>query len=290
MLESYDPLATNFHVAGRGFLRAGMDHMHKNRWGKGAWVQPAVANMTVGIELLCKSFLSGENPLLIFNRVEPEVAWAVHQRGFGFDQVPYERIHTLIEAGGTRTIGLSECIKLLQARFPAQVQSLGEWGRRLAGWRAVCVHFVLPDVGTLAVRRVAFAALSLAALLSDQSNDVLRKFSLTDDDKRFLDEFDRDKAEDLDKRLRAAKKKVKDMQGRVMIGLLADDGTELTCEVCGNDGIAFGERSVVEGYEMLFLSEFTCDECGLKLFDASEMQECGFETVHEIGPYEVGYH
>lgn len=285
----FDILANDLHVAGRGYLRLGLDHMHEHSWAHGSWMQPALANMAIGVELMCKSFLAGENPLLIFDRVQPEIAWAVNRPGFGLHDVPYERIHTLMEAGGSRTIGLPGCIDLLQARYPERIAELGEWGRRLAGWRAVCVHFVLPDVETRATQRVAFAALSLAAFLSERRGDVLSRFTPSEVDKKFLADFDKDKAKDLDARIAAAKKKVKDMTGRVMIGLFADDGTELTCEVCGNDGVAFGERSVEEGYEMLFLSEFTCDECGLRLYDADEMQQCGFETVHEIGPHEPDY-
>src|SRR5262249_25000359 len=243
----------------------------------------------IGVELMSKSFLAGENPLLIFDRVQPEIAWAVHRPGFGLNDVPSERIHTLMEAGGSRTIGLAGCIELLQARYPECVAELGEWGRRLAGWRAVCVHFVLPDVETRATQRVAFAALALAAFLSERRKERLLRFTPSEADKKFLADFDEDKARDLDARVAAAKKKVKDMTGRVIIGLFADDGKDLTCEVCGNDGVAFGERSVEDGYEMLFLSEFTCDECGLRLYDADKMQQCGFSTVHEIGPYEPRY-
>ncbi len=285
-LGRFDPLATDLHVAGAGYLRLGLDHMHKHAWAQGSWIQPALANMAIGVELMCKSFLASENPLLIFDRVRPEIAWAVHRPDFGLRDVPYERIHTMMDAGGNRTIGLSECIDFLQARFPDCVAELGEWGRRLAGWRAVCVHFVLPDVETRAVQRVAYAALSVAAFLSERRDGVLLRFTPSEADRQFLARFSREKAQDLDNRIEAAKKRVKDMIGRVMIGLSAYDGRELTCEVCGNDGIAFGERSVVDGHEMLFLSEFSCDECGLQLYDVEEMQQCGFETVHEVGPYE----
>lgn len=288
-LGRFDPLATDLHVAGRGYLRLGLDHMHKHAWAQGSWIQPALANMAIGVELMCKSFFAWENPLLIFDRVRPDIAWAVHRPGFGLHDVPYERIHTLMEAGGSRTISLAGCIDLLQARHPERIAELGEWGHRLASWRAVCVHFVLPDVETRAVQRVAFAALSLAAFLSERRDSLLLRFSPSEADSQFLADFRKDKARDLDARIEDAKKKVKDMTGRVMIGLSADDTTELTCEVCGNDGIAFGETSVEEGYQMLFLSEFTCDECGLQLYDAEEMQQCGFETVHEIGPYEPDY-
>lgn len=281
----FDILANDLHVAGQGYLRLGLDHMHRHSWAQGSWMQPALANMAIGVELMCKSFLAGENPLLIFDRVQPEIAWAVHRPGFGLHDVPYERIHTLLEAGGSRTIGLAGCIDLLQSRYSERIAELGEWGSRLAGWRAVCVHFVLPDVETRATQRVAFAALSLAAFLNERRKDALLRFTPSDVDKKFLADFDKDKAKDLDDRIAAAKKKVKNMTGRVMIGLLADDDRELTCQVCGNDGVAFGGRSVEEGYEMLFLSEFACDECGLRLYDADEMQQCGFETVYEIGPY-----
>jgi len=286
-LGRFDPLASDLHVAGAGYLRLGLDHMHKHAWAQGSWIQPALANMAIGVELMCKSFLASENPLFIFDRVRPEIAWAVHRPGFGLRDVPYERIHTLMDAGGHRTIGLAECIDYLQARYPECVAELGEWGRRLAGWRAVCVHFVLPDVETRAVQRVAYAALSVAAFLSERQDSDLLRFTPAEADRQFLAKFGKEKAQDLDNRIKAAKKRVKDMSGRVMIiGLSADDCRELTCEVCGNDGVAFGERSIEEGCQMLFLNEFSCDECGLQLYDAEEMQQCGFETVHEIGPYE----
>jgi hypothetical protein len=107
--------------------------MYKRKWAQGAWVQPALANMAIGIELISKSYLATANPLLIFDKVDADTAWAVHELGFGLDAVPYERLHTLMEAGGSRTIGLSRCIELLQSRFPTHVQSLGVWGRRLVG-------------------------------------------------------------------------------------------------------------------------------------------------------------
>ncbi len=120
-------------------------------------------------------------------------------------------------------------------------------GHRLASWRAVCVHFVLPDVETRATQRVAFAALSLAAFLSERRKNALLGFTPSEADKKFLADFDRDKAKDLDARITAAKNKVRDLTGKVMIGLFADDGKELTCQVCGNDGVAFGVRSVEGG-------------------------------------------
>lgn len=276
-------------IAGRGFLRNGLDHMHKFDWSKGPWLQPALANMAIGVELLCKSFLAGVNPLFIFNKIPPDVAWAVQATGERFSDVPYERLHTLIEVGGTRTIGLAECIALLQARFPKKVQQLGEWGRRLSGWRAVCVHFVLPPVETRAVERVAFAALSIAQVLAENTEDPLRRFSRTRDDNQFIARFDEKRARDLDARVAAAKNKAKDLTGVVMIGLLADEGTEVSCRICGNDGIAFGERATEGGYQYLYLNEFACDECGLQLLDAEEMEKCGFETMEELGPYEPDY-
>ena len=283
----FDPLATDLHVAGAGYLRLGLDHMYKHTWAQGSGIQAAVANMTIGVELMCKAFLASENSLLIFDRVRPEIAWAVLRSGFGLGDMPYERIHTLMEAGGNRTIGLAECIDYLQARYPECVAELGEWGRRLAGWRAVCVHFVLPDVDTRAVQRVAFAALSVAAFLGERQDSVLRRFNCAEADRQFLAKFSKDKAQDLDNRIKAAKKRVKNMTGRVMIiGLSADDCRELTCQVCGNDGVAYGERFVEDGNQMLFLNEFNCDECGLQLYDADEMQQCGFGTVHEIWPNE----
>ncbi len=282
-------LATGLHVAGGAYLRLGLDYMHKHAWARGSWIQPAVANMAVGTELMCKSFLASRNPLLIFGRIRPEIASALQHSGFGLHDVPYERIHTLMEAGGSRTIGLAECIGLLQAGYPEHMAKLGEWGRRLAGWRAVCVHFVLPDVETRAVQRVAYAALSLAAFLSEYRESPFLRFTPSEADREFLAKFRKEEAEDLDARIEAAKKRVKDMTGSVMIGLGANDCKELTCKVCGNEGIAFGERCVEGGVEVLLLTEFRCDECGLQLYDAEEMQQCGFETVHEIGPREPDY-
>lgn len=281
-IREFDALAADLFVAGSGYLRLGLDYMHRHTWAQGAWVQPAVANIAIGVELMCKSYLSHANPLLIFDRVQPEVAWAVHRPGSGFDRVPYERVHTLLEAGANKTIGIAECIRLLQIKFPSKVQALGEWGRRLASWRAVCVHFVLPDVETRAIQRVAYAALSIATLLSEDTDDMRRRFSVSKDDLQFLNTFDRERARDLDARVEAAKKKVKNMNGRVMIGLSADYAKELTCEVCGNDGIAYGARGVGDGFGQLVLSEFACDECGLQLLGSDEMQQCGFETVHEV--------
>ena len=280
----FDPLATDLHVAGAAYLRLGLDHMHKHKWAQGSWIQPALANMAIDVELMCKSFLASENPLLIFDRIRPEIAWAVLRQGYGLRDVPYERIHTVMEAGGHRTIGLSECIDYLQARFPGYVAELGEWGRRLAGWRAVCVHFVLPDVETRAVQRVAFAALSVAVFLGERQDSVLLRFTPAEADRQFLAKFSKEKAQDLDSRIKAAKMRVKDMTGRVMIiGLSADEEMNLTCEVCGNDGVAYGERSVEAGCHMLFLNEFSCEECGLQLYDAEEMHQCGFKTVQQIG-------
>src|SRR5262249_53531102 len=59
-------------VAGKGSLRRGLAHMHRHSWAQGSWIQPALANMAIGVELMSKSFLAGENPLLIFDRVQPE--------------------------------------------------------------------------------------------------------------------------------------------------------------------------------------------------------------------------
>jgi len=104
--------------------------------------------MAIGVELMCKAFLASENSLLIFDRVRPEIAWAVLRPGFGLFNISHERIYTLTEAGENRAIGLTECIEYLKVRYPECVAELGERDRRFADWRAVCVHFFFPDVET----------------------------------------------------------------------------------------------------------------------------------------------
>src|SRR5262249_61993718 len=53
----FDILANDLHVAGQGYLRLGLDHMHRPSWAPGSWSPPDLTNLAIGDEAMSKTVL-----------------------------------------------------------------------------------------------------------------------------------------------------------------------------------------------------------------------------------------
>lgn len=114
---------------------------------------------------------------------------------------------------------------------------------------------------------------------------------MTDEDKKFLDNFKEERIERVRKAIESAKEKAHKLpQSKSYIS--TDDWEVYTteCPVCGNDAILEGYTEIVAEQDDIdswsqgldfFADTFKCEECGLALDESEELRLAGIDTHYD---------
>ncbi len=285
---------TELSKSAMSYLREGLDMFHRVRQYSLSSIQPSAGNLGISIELMLKALLAKHNPLFVFKALPTEL-----QLMFVCpESLPKEfnwRIFDIeLRSFKYEMKELDECIPIFYVVFPEHKQELSAHFKLLARIRNASVHSILPSFQKYDLERLAYLALKLFAIA--ESTGALITFALayiTKEDKAFLSVFDKERIERVKSKVEEAKKKSKDIAGGK--ALLSIDGWEshvTDCPICGSEGVLSGscdaeyDSQVGEDTpdEILIFSAdyFICEDCGLRLDDAKELELAGMDTIYDI--------
>jgi DNA-directed RNA polymerase subunit RPC12/RpoP len=159
--------------------------------------------------------------------------------------------------------------------------------------RNKAIHASLPEYQKYEADKVAYLSIKLHRLI------IKRKlygcnfpYKESVNDKEFYEKFESSRIERVQKVIEESKKKAKTLD-HCGCQILSDDDwsyMSIACPVCGSDATLFGDTDInVEVYseddyneDLTFLaSSFECEECGLKLLDAVELELAGIDAVRD---------
>lgn len=295
-MESYVKKLQNKYVrsladAGRDYLRAGLTLFHRhNRVPNYYTPQAAVGNLAVAVELMLKAFIARKNLLLIFKRLPLELRVLLSCPADLPKNFNWRAFDVDIKAAKYPSIDLGECISIFFIFFPEMKQRLQSHLRILIRARNASVHSFLPSFQKYEVERAAYVALQIYLKLCDEN--VYYFCKLDKEDEEFIQRFQDERLQRVQKAIEDAKRRAKDLKGKPLeISYVLDHWeTEIvTCPICGSDAILEGYTDIVEWEPdqdgdvpepglFFFPETFRCDECKLELNDYDELLLAGIPT------------
>lgn len=270
-----------------GYLKLGLEHYHKKRFYYEIYPQVLVGNLGIAIELMLKAFLAEKKIELVLKKIPIELqAFFATPKDFVDSQriKPYQ-----IELLGSKfkTIQLDDCISLFYIFCPDLKQEMASHLRYLSSCRNTSVHSFMPKFEKYQLDRVVFMAISIYCTFEKKDTFKHFKYKLTDADNIFLEEYDKDRIERVQKALIDSREKAKSLSARTVS--ICEDWQVMgvDCPACGNEGALYGDTE--ETYNdpdsepsLHFIGDsFECSECGLELLDSKELELAGIETTQD---------
>lgn len=282
-------LLEEFKNSAISYLKIGLETFHKANKSENLRSQPALGNLGIAVELMLKTFIISNNPLLLFEGlpIELQVLFTCPSslpKDFNFR--PYD---IDLRSFKYKTKELNECISLFFVLLPEHKQELNAYMQLLSRYRNASVHSVLPSFQSFEVQRVAFLALRLLSIL--QFGKIISEYAhiITKEDKHFLSVFKLERINRVKKIIESAKEKSKHISSG-SVSLSVDDWESYVtqCPICKSDAILSGYTDVrVEGQDEpdisldFFADGFNCEECGLVLNDVEELRLAGIEWFYD---------
>ncbi len=277
-----------------GYLKAGLDLFHREHGGSFAVIEPAIGNLAIAVELMLKTLLVKHNPLLLFRDLPLELKVlftcpdAVKPASFNWRAYDVE-----LRSYGYKTMELDELISTFFLFFPSQKQTLRPHLKFLSKCRNASIHLSLPSFQTYELERTAYLALRVFLTLHDYDSDFFMPawYHLTKRDEEFLSKYDTLRTERVRQKVDKARENAKRIEAQSVS--VSVDGWEVDvtrCPVCGCDGVLTGETRVeadidedrnAHPYLMFLADTFKCEECGLSLDDANELQLAGMDLSYD---------
>lgn len=282
-------LLEEFKNSAIGYLKIGLETFHKANKSENLRSQPALGNLGIAVELMLKTFIISNNPLLLFEGLPIELQVLFTCPGSlpkDFNLRPYD---IDLRSFKYNTKELNECIALFFVLLPEHKQELNAYMQLLSRYRNASVHSVLPSFQSFEVQRVAFLALRLLSIL--QFRKIISEYAhiITKDDKQFLSVFKLERIDRVKKIIESAKEKSKHISSG-SVSLSVDDWESYVtqCPICKSDAILSGYTDLrVEGQDEpdisldFFADGFNCEECGLELNDVEELRLAGIELFYD---------
>ncbi len=277
-----------------GYLKVGLDLFHREHGGSLTLIEPAIGNLAIAVELMLKTLLVKQNPLLLFRDLPLELKVlftcpdAVIQDSFNWRAYDVE-----LRAYGYKTVELDELISSFFLFFPNQKQALRPHLRFLSKCRNASIHLSLPSFQAYELERTAYVALRVYQTLRDYDSDFFKPawYHLTKRDQEFLSKYDIERTERVRKKVESARENAKRIQARnVYVSVDGWEADVTRCPVCGCEGVLTGETRVEADIDedgnaypyLVFLADtFKCDGCGLSLDDANELQSAGMDLSYD---------
>lgn len=287
-----EKLQTQLTRSGMGYLKFGLELFHNERRSSLARIEPAIGNLAIAVELMLKTFVVKNNPLLLFRELPLELRIlftcpdAIPSKGFN-----WRRYDIDLRSFNYKTLELDELISLFYVFFPNDKQALKPYFSLLSKCRNASVHSSLPSFQRYELERTAYLALRVSKVLDESQTFRYRGYVLKEDDKQFLSSFEEERTERVRKKVQEAKEKSKKLApGDVWCVVDSWDAYPTSCPICGCEGVLTGytEINYEESHDefphpyLLFLADtFECNECGLILDDVQELELAGMEVCYE---------
>lgn len=276
------------------YLHVGLELFHREYGSSFARIEPAIGNLAIAVELMLKTLLVKQNPLLLFRDLplELRVLFAC-PNAVTKDSFNWRAYDVDLSAYGYKTVELDELISTFFLFFPSQKQVLRPHLRFLSRCRNASVHLSLPSFQTYEFERTAYVALRVYLILRDYDSGLFGPtcYHMDKRDEAFLSKYDTERTERVRKKIEKAREHAKQIEARNV--WVSVDGWEVyvtECPVCRCDGVLTGETRVEADTDeegsahpyLVFLADtFKCEECGLSLDDANELQSAGMGLFYD---------
>ncbi len=279
---------SEFAQSAVGYLRIGLRSFFESNSWPYLSAQAALGNLGIAVELMLKSFLAARDIQLIYKNLPFEAQAFLSAFKDLPPSFPWRTFEIAIRSGRYETIGFDESRARFYVFVPELKQSLESHLRFLSQHRNAAVHSVFPSFQRFELEKVAFAALTIVQCLM-KSEQFRYTYVLTDEDRKFLDQFRADRIDRVKRAVEKSKKHAATIEHTSSCISVDEWGLYVTeCPICGCDGILYGDtehgfNEDNEPFESLdfFAYEFHCDECGLALEDNEELRLAGMETCFD---------
>ncbi len=272
-----DRIGSSLSSAGRAYLETAFPALYARPDAVDAQAQAWIGNLIAGTELQVKGALARINPSLIFKDLPVEV------RGYlaapaslpeNFPIVPYELD---LKDFHYDVVGLKEAVSAFYVFFPDKKQLLRPYFKLALELRDLSLGGSMGRIRERELGKVAYLALQVA-----QTAGVPDAYPIGREDRKFIEKFEADRRQRVERRLTEARKKAQD--AKVDISFNDPDPSQgweefdARCPVCKNWGVLTGwtqYQCAPDGSEerLVFLSEaFDCNACGLAFDDVEEMR------------------
>lgn len=277
--------------AALGYLKAGLGLFHKERVSYPSSPQVALGNLSIAVELMLKTFIAEKSLLLLFKNVPLELRCLLEcpdsiPKAFNWRQYDID-----VRSSAYKTLELDECISCFYIFCPELRQSLQPHLRLLSRCRNLSIHSALPSFQKYELDRTAYLALQLFLKLDEKQAFRYTSYFLTQEDKKFLETFQDERIERVQKAIQMAKEKSRKIEGgRSYILIDSWENYVTSCPICGSDGILDGytelsgemdEDGLSNPFLDFFATAFHCDDCGLSLEDVEELELAGMEIHYD---------
>jgi len=287
-----EKLQTELTRSGMGYLKSGLELFHNERRSSLGRIEPAIGNLAIAVELMLKTFVVKNNPLLLFRELPLELRIlftcpdAIPSKGFN-----WRRYDIDLRSFNYKTLELAELISLFYVFFPNHKQALKPYFSLLSRCRNASIHSSLPSFQRYELERTAYLALRVFKVLDESQAFRYRGYLLKEEDKQFLSSFEEERTERVRKKIDEAKEKSKALaHGQVGVYIDSWDAYTTSCPICGCDGVLTGgtevdvdvdEEGSMNPYLVFLAETFKCEECGLSLDDVDELKLAGMDISYD---------
>ena len=273
-----------------GYLRYGLELFHKERSRSSSCIQPPIGNLGIAVELMLKTFLVKNNPILLFDLpIELRVMFVSP------DTLPKDfnlrRYDIKLRSFAFKTVKLQECTKAFFFFFPNDKQSLQPYFNILSRCRNASVHASLPSFQKYDMEKMAYLALQVFKILNASETFKPQSYSLSEKDEKFLSSFDKERTEKVHKKIEKAKEKAEKITpGADLVKVEGWNRYTAECPICRSKGVLTGYSDISTEEDdttsastrlEFYASSFKCNVCGLILDDMEELHLAGMNTKYD---------
>ena len=287
-----DKIHREIAKSGFGYLKAGLELLHKGRKSGSDVIEPAVGNLAIAIELMIKSFLAKNNLVLLFKDLPLELKILfICPENIPADSLNLRHIETELCSFKYNTFELDELIASFFVLFPEHKQALKPYFRLLSRCRNASIHLSMPSFQRYELERTAYLALRIFQILTEKNLLPRYYCHLTKEDTQFLSEYSEERVERVRKKIEEAREKAKKIEVKDVQFLVEGwDVYGTKCPVCGCGGRLTGDTQVevdvdedgIPNPYLVFLADtFECGGCDVSLDDVEELQLAGMDISYQ---------
>ncbi|AZR82343.1 hypothetical protein [Thiomicrospira sp. S5] len=254
--------------------------------------QTVLGNLSIACELLLKAIIARKMFSCLYPNLSKEALAMLHYpEAMPPGATPNVFIGDLRNFT-EKVIDISQAISYFYQLYPDKKQEFKPHLSLLAPIRNIAVHAAFPEFQKYHLERVAYIACKLFQLAKD---DEVFKWLFMISNQQEIDSiikrYDDERVTKVHKAIEQAKIKSKSLDFLYAWNFGSNEWEmrDEKCPVCKNDAICYGyteEDETEDGISLWFVKDqFECDNCGLVLDDADELELAGIETSDDLEPY-----
>ena len=257
--------------AAHEYLEIGLDMFHNYRRSKCSSEQVAVGNLATAVELMIKSFIASKNFGCIFKGIPPELRVLLSNPESIPQFFEWRNYDIDIHSDKYETLDFNDCIASFYIFFPQLKQIFMPHINFLSRWKNASLKGTLPAFNMYEFERIGFAVLNIVISLINDNSFPYSWYTLTDDDKNFIQDFESKCKERVQLAIIQAKQNMSKITSDQIGVIVANNWETLTfaCPVCKINGLLKGYTELSIGkdedgpYPALdfFATSFHCEEC-----------------------------